>query len=48
MKLVPPSFNLQTLEDDYEHMKNMIYGEKPSFKKVMSVIKKLETEINQR
>ena len=47
MKLVLPSFNLKALEDDYEHMKNMIYGEKPSFNEVMSVIKKLEAEINQ-
>jgi len=47
IKLMLPSFNLRKLEDDYEHMKNMIYGDRPSFKEVMSVIKKIEVEFNE-
>ena len=46
MKLLPPFFSIDALNDDYEHMKNMIYGEKPSFEEMMSVIEKLEAEVN--
>lgn len=30
MRLMPPEYNLQDLKDDYVHMQNMIFGEKPS------------------
>jgi hypothetical protein len=46
MKLVPPSFYVKALEDDYEHMRNMFYGEKSAFNEIKSVIKKLKDEIN--
>ena len=45
MKLMPPEFNLKALEDDYRHMQNMIFGNKPSFDEIMKTIQKLETEI---
>lgn len=46
MKLIPPERNMQALKDDYEHMKNMIFGKKIAFDTVLTDIKKLEKEIN--
>ena len=47
MRLMPPDYNLDKLRDDYEHMQNMLFGEKPSFEEIMQGIEKLETEINE-
>lgn len=46
MKLLPPKQNLQVLKNDYEHMQNMIFGEKISFDIILEGIEKLEREIN--
>ena len=46
MKLLPPESSLLELDEDYIHMHNMIFGEKPSFDKLMRNIKKIEDEIN--
>ena len=46
MKLMPPVYNLSKLEDDYEHMQNMLFGNMPSFQEIMATIEKLEKEIN--
>ena len=46
MRLMPPEYNLDKLRDDYEHMQNMLFGNKPSFDEIMDGIAKLETEIN--
>ena len=46
MKLMPPQYNLKALEDDYKHMQNMIFGDKPSYDEIIETIRKLETEIN--
>ena len=46
MRLMPPDDCLFDLRADYEHMKNMIYGEKPEFKEILSALEKLENEIN--
>ena len=46
MKLIPSEKNIKVLKDDYEHMKNMIYGEKPDFGVILEAVKKLENEIN--
>lgn len=46
MKLMPSERNMQALKDDYEHMQNMIFGEKPKFNEMMKSIEKLEEEIN--
>ena len=40
------SYNLDKLRNDYEHMQNMLFGEKPSFEEIMDGIAKLETKIN--
>ena len=46
MKLIPSERNIKALHDDYEHMKNMIFGEKPEFDVILNSIKQLENEIN--
>lgn len=46
MKLMPPERNLAVLKDDYEHMQNMLFGNKPTFEDILGGIKKLEREIN--
>ena len=47
MHLMPPEYNLNKLRDDYEHMQNMLFGEKPSFEEIIRGIKKLENDINE-
>jgi hypothetical protein len=46
MRLMPPDYNLDKLRTDYEHMQNMLFGERPSFEEIMGGIEKLETEVN--
>lgn len=46
LKLLPPSYRLATLETDYAAMKDMLYGEIPSFETVMKIVSELEKEIN--
>ncbi len=46
MRLIPPDYNLTKLREDYEHMQNMIFGEKPEFDVIIGDILKLEKEVN--
>ncbi len=46
MRLMPPKYNLATLRDDYDHMQNMIFGEKIDFDMILDGIRMLEEEIN--
>ncbi|MCQ2386423.1 MAG: nucleotidyl transferase AbiEii/AbiGii toxin family protein [Clostridia bacterium] len=46
MKLIPAEKNIKALREDYEHMKNMIFGEKPEFDVILNAVKTLEDEIN--
>lgn len=46
MKLMPPEKNILILCDDYEHMQNMIFGDKPDFDIILQGLQKLENEIN--
>lgn len=46
IKLMPPQGRLQVLKDDYEHMQNMIFGNKPDFDIILKGIEQLEKEIN--
>ena len=46
MRLMPPEYNLDKLRDDYEHMQNMLFGDKPSFEEIMQGINTLENDIN--
>lgn len=45
-KLYPNENSIPNLKKDYKNMKQMIFGDSPSFEEVLSVIKKLEEEIN--
>ena len=46
MRLMPPEYNVPKLMDDYEHMQNMVFGEKPDFDIILFCIQKLGSEIN--
>ena len=46
VKLYPNENSIPNLKKDYKNMKQMIFGDSPSFEEVLSVIKKLEEEIN--
>ena len=47
IKLMPPEDCISILVEDYEHMKNMIFGEKPSFEEILDILRKMESEINE-
>ena len=46
LKLVPPEYRLDALEVDYDAMKDMLYGDIPSFVSVMEAVRTLEQQIN--
>lgn len=46
MKLVPPEYRFSELETDYESMKDMLYGDVPTFDTVIKVVREMEKEIN--
>ena len=46
LKLVPPDYRLAVLEADYIAMRDMLYGEIPSFASVINSIGVLEQQIN--
>lgn len=46
LRLVPSEEAIKDLSIDYDHMRDMIYGEKPTFNEIMDSIAKLEKEIN--
>ncbi len=46
LKLLPPEFRLDALRKDYQAMQNMIFDKKISFDEIISILKKLESEIN--
>ena len=46
MKLIPEDYILDNLRKDYISMANMIFGDLPPFDEIISVIRKLEKEIN--
>lgn len=46
MKLLPTSGNMDILKDDYLKMKQMIYGDAPSWDEIIKCLAELEKEIN--
>jgi hypothetical protein len=46
MRLMPPEDCVPVLAEDYEHMKNMIFGASPSFEEIMDTLRRMEAEIN--
>lgn len=45
-RLLPPQYRIQDLQKDYAAMRDMIYGENPSFETLLQEIQVLEAEIN--
>lgn len=48
LRLLPPMDCASALREDYEHMKNMIFGDQPAFDEIMACMARLEREINCR
>ena len=46
--LVPPHNILEDLEKDYKQMNEMFFGDVPSFKEIIGLIKEFETKFNQK
>ncbi|HHT96258.1 MAG TPA: nucleotidyl transferase AbiEii/AbiGii toxin family protein [Clostridia bacterium] len=46
LKLIPPSYRIPALSEDYQNMRNMLYGEIPTFNTIMNRLSELEKEIN--
>lgn len=46
LKLLPPAYRLDALLEDYTAMRNMLYGEIPSFETIMETVGELEKEIH--
>lgn len=46
--LIPKSEVIKTLEKDYDKMQEMLFGNIPSFKKILDSLMKLEKEINEK
>ena len=48
LRLLPAAHSEKKFREDYANMRSMIFGEYPSFEKLMSGIKELEDKINGR
>lgn len=46
LRIVPPDARLTELEQDYRKMREMIFGEPPSFEILLEVLREIENEIN--
>ena len=46
LKLFPPEYRFEALRLDYESMKDMLYGDIPTFEIIMTAVRELEKEIN--
>ena len=46
LKLLPPSYRFSSLEKDYSAMKDMLFGNIPSFNDIIDTLTQLEIEIN--
>jgi len=46
MRLMPPVDCIDIIRSDYEHMKNMIFGEQPGFDDIMDGMHRMEQENN--
>jgi len=46
LRLIPSELCIPALMDDYEHMKNMIFGDQPDFIEILRNLQVLEMEIN--
>lgn len=46
LKLIPSKEGLEIFSKDYDSMKNMLFGEKISFDKIIDTLKEYEKELN--
>ena len=46
IRLMPPEDSVRVLREDYRHMQNMIFGEKPPFDEILAAMQALEDEIH--
>ena len=47
LKLIPSQEGLEIFSKYYENMKNMLFGEKIQFDKIIAVLKEYEKELNE-
>lgn len=45
-RVQPPAYHIPILQKDYERMRDMIYGERPTFNEILAGLGELEKEIN--
>ncbi len=45
-KLIPPDYRFKELYEDYRSMREMLYGDIPSFETIIYTLSQLEKEIN--
>ncbi|MBK8576652.1 MAG: nucleotidyl transferase AbiEii/AbiGii toxin family protein [Elusimicrobia bacterium] len=48
LRLVPPKDRLKALEDDYAKMREMIFGDFPSFLDLLNVVEQIERLVNEK
>jgi hypothetical protein len=46
LRLVPQDARLPELEQDYANMREMIFGEPPTFERLLDVLREIEQHIN--
>jgi hypothetical protein len=46
LRLVPPEVRLPELEQDYRKMNEMIFGEPPTFRHLLEVLREIESQVN--
>lgn len=46
LKLTPPDYRISGLNADYKQMRTMIFGDYPEFNEILSILHKLEDEVN--
>jgi hypothetical protein len=46
LRLVPPDARISELEHDYRNMREMIFGEPPTFEHLLEVLREIERQIN--
>lgn len=46
IKIVPEEYRINEIKEDYEHMKQMIYGDIPPFELIIENLKILEEQIH--
>ena len=46
LQMIRPEYRFAALEADYDSMKDMLYGDVPTFDIVIAAVRELENEIN--